>query len=103
MPPAAISRSSTYLPKICGNIPAIQGSAAALIWLLSGCSARATLEKVLALRVHQLTDCPIAEPAHLELSALGDFPTSNRTGESLPVSVVDAKLSFPAATLALEA
>ncbi|HEX7451770.1 MAG TPA: hypothetical protein VF294_05775, partial [Polyangiaceae bacterium] len=39
----------------------------------------------------------------MELSALGDFPTSNRTGESLPVNVVDAKLSFPVATLALEA
>jgi hypothetical protein len=39
----------------------------------------------------------------MELSALGDFATSNRTGESLPVSVADAKLSFPVATLALEA
>ncbi|HEX3853092.1 MAG TPA: hypothetical protein VHW01_19150 [Polyangiaceae bacterium] len=39
----------------------------------------------------------------MELSALGDFPTSNRTGESLPVSVANAKLSFPVATLALEA
>jgi hypothetical protein len=39
----------------------------------------------------------------MELSALGNFPTSNSTGESLPVSVADAKLSFPVATLALEA
>jgi hypothetical protein len=39
----------------------------------------------------------------MELSALGNFPTSNRTGESLPVTVADAKLSFPVATLALEA
>src|SRR5450755_2419818 len=103
MPPAAISRSSTYLPKICGNIPTVYGSAVAIIWLLSGCSAPTTPEKVLALRVHQLDDCPIAPPARMELSALGDFPTSNRTGESLPVNVVDAKLSFPVATVALEA
>ncbi len=58
---------------------------------------------MLTLRVHELTDCPITEPARMELSALGDFPTSNATGESLPVTVSDAKLSFPVATLALEA
>jgi hypothetical protein len=34
---------------------------------------------------------------------LGDFPTSNRTGESLSLAAQDIKLAFPSATLALEA
>jgi hypothetical protein len=39
----------------------------------------------------------------LDLSALGDFPTSNRTSESLSLGASDVQLGIPANTLALTA
>jgi hypothetical protein len=81
----------------------VHGSAAAILWLLSGCSGQRAREIALPLRVHQLQNRPVSEPALLDLAALGDFPTSNRTSESLSLSATDAKLDFPEATLALDA
>src|SRR4051794_5445569 len=103
MPPAAISRSSTYLPKICGNIASVHVSAAAAFWLLSGCSAPESAEIHRPLTVHSLASCPVPTPAQLDLSALGDFPTSNDATPTLSLSAQDVKLSFPERTLALAA
>src|SRR5260221_14545610 len=103
MPPAAISRSSTYLPKICGNIERVHVSAALILWLLSGCSAADGREIMVALSAHSLASCPIPGPARLDLAALGDFPVSNRTSESLAIDASGTTLGFPATTLALEA
>ena len=52
---------------------------------------------------HSLPSCPIPTPAQLQLDALGDFPTSNRTGESLSLTAQNAELTFPSDTLALQA
>src|SRR5450432_700249 len=103
MPPAAISRSSTYLPKICGNIERVHVSAALILWLLSGCSAPDDREIAVPLLAHTLADCPLPAPARLDLSALGDFPTTMRTSDSLPIDASGTRLGFPTNTLALEA
>src|SRR6478752_6651563 len=103
MPPAAISRSSTYLPKICGNIATVYVSAAAGFWLLSGCSAPEPREIVLPLTVHSLPSCPIPTPAQVDLAALGDFPTRNDTMKSLSLTAQGVRLGFPQSTLALAA
>ena len=39
----------------------------------------------------------------MDLSALGDFPVSNRTSESLAIDAAGTKLGFPSDTLAIEA
>src|SRR6187551_3601330 len=103
MPPAAISRSSTYLPKICGNIGTRYVSATAGFLLLSGCSTKVSREIELPLTVHSLASCPIPTPAELGMGALGDFPTSNSTVESLSLTAQKEKLTFPSDTLALAA
>ncbi|HYP98837.1 MAG TPA: hypothetical protein VER96_09190 [Polyangiaceae bacterium] len=103
MPPAAISRSSTYLPKICGNIATVYVSAAAALWLVFGCSAPEPSEILLPLTVHALESRPVPTPAQVDLSALGDFPTSNDTTPTVSLSAQDVRLGFPSATLALEA
>src|SRR5450432_785922 len=103
MPPAAISRSSTYLPKICGNIERVHVSAALILWLLSGCSAPDDREIAVPLLAHTLAGCPLSGPARLDLSALGDFPTTMRTSESLAIDAAGTKLGFPANTLAIDA
>ncbi len=103
MPPAAISRSSTYLPKICGNIRTAHASAALFLSLLSGCSAPNAREISVPLWSHTLASCPLPGPANLSLSALGDFPVSNRTSEYLSLDAAGTQLVFPSDTLALEA
>lgn len=52
---------------------------------------------------HSLSSCPLPGPASLSLSALGDFPISNRTSEYLSLDAAGTKLAFPESTLALEA
>ncbi len=52
---------------------------------------------------HQLPECPVTGQARLDLAALGEFPTSNRTSESLSLQSAGAELGIPAATLAVEA
>src|SRR6185369_4735326 len=103
MPPAAISRSSTYLPKICGNIATVYVSASAALWLLSGCAAPEPSEITLPLTVHALESRPVPTPAQVDLSALGDFPTSNDTTPTVSLTAQNVRLAFPSRTLALEA
>jgi hypothetical protein len=55
------------------------------------------------LAVHALGSCPIPTPARVELAALGEFPISNNTYESLSLTAQNAKLAFPAGTLAVQA
>ncbi|MEI9937038.1 MAG: hypothetical protein WDO69_07420 [Pseudomonadota bacterium] len=78
-------------------------SASAVFSLLSGCSAPETQEIVLPLTVHSLASCPVPTPAELQLGALGDFPTSNGTTSSLPLTAQNVRLEFPSDTLALQA
>src|SRR4051812_15351246 len=103
MPPAAISRSSTYFPKICGNIRTLYGSALAIFWLLSGCTEPPPHEIARPLAVHSLASCPVPTPAQLDLKALGDFPETPNTSEVLSLSAQNVKLGLPLSTLALEA
>ncbi len=58
---------------------------------------------MLPLAVHTLASCPIPTPAQLDMGALGDFPTSHDTVESLSLTAQNAKLTFPSDTLALQA
>ena len=53
--------------------------------------------------VHALSSCPVPTPARVELAALGEFPISNNTYESLSLTAQNARLAFPAGTRALEA
>jgi len=71
--------------------------------LLSGCSAPEPQEILLPLTVHSLESCPVPTPAQVDLSALGDFPTSNDTTPSLSLTAQNVRLSLPSDTLALEA
>ena len=53
--------------------------------------------------VHSLSSCPIPTPARVDLDALGDFPTTAQTSESLSLTAQNVKLGLPLDTLALEA
>ena len=55
------------------------------------------------LAVHALASCPVPTPAQVDLTALGDFPTSPNTSESLSFTAQHVKLGLPLDTLALEA
>jgi hypothetical protein len=91
------------LPKICGNIERVHVSAALIVWLLSGCSAPNGPEISVSLQAHSLASCPLPDPALLDLAALGDFPISTQTSETLSVDATGTKLSFPTGTLAVDA
>jgi hypothetical protein len=91
------------LPKICGNIASVHASAGLALLLLSGCSAPEPQEILLPLTVHSLDSCPIPTPARVDLSALGDFPTSNDTTPTVSLTAQNVRLGFPSETLALEA
>gem|GEM_PF-961339 len=78
-------------------------SAALIVWLLSGCSAPNGPEITVPLQAHALESCPSPDPALLDLAALGDFPITMQTSESLSLDASGTKLGFPASTLALEA
>jgi hypothetical protein len=91
------------LPKICGNIPTVYVSASAAFWLLSGCAAPEPSEILLPLTVHALESRPVPTPAQVDLSALGDFPTSNDTTPTVSLTAQNVRLGFPNDTLALEA
>jgi hypothetical protein len=102
MPPAPISRSSTYFPKIWGNIA--RGVAA--FWLSLGSVACGASEPELVthtLRVYSLPGCAASGGAELELTAFGPFSPSNTTAEVLPLAAVDQALPFPARTRAIGA
>jgi hypothetical protein len=91
------------LPKICGNIATVYVSAGAAFWLLSGCAAPDPSETSLPLTVHALDSRPVPTPAQVDLSALGDFPTSNDTTPTVSLTAQNVRLGFPSNTLALEA
>src|SRR3970040_484885 len=110
MPPAAISRSSTYLPKICGNIAPAQRSSIWLFPLFLGCSEPEPIDKTLIVRVHELPSCPLPRtaqnellPLTIELHALGDFGATNQTAEFLRLDQRGQTLPFPAGTRAIAA
>ena len=94
MPPAAISRSSTYLPKICGNMRVCYRTLAAASALRAGCDSAA--ERV-AIVAHYVPACAPAvgnAPTQLELIALGDFDRSNES-----VAILSSAASLQALTL----
>ncbi|MET0790806.1 MAG: hypothetical protein ABW061_04740, partial [Polyangiaceae bacterium] len=74
-----------------------------ILWLLSGCSAPAPREIARPLLVHTLASCPLPTPAQLDLKALGDFPATPNTSETLSFSAENVRLGLPLDTLALEA
>ena len=53
--------------------------------------------------MHSLASCPVPTPAQVDLRALGDFPTSNDTTLTLPLTAQNVRLGFPSSTLALQA
>jgi hypothetical protein len=55
------------------------------------------------LTVHALESRPVPTPAQVDLSALGDFPTSNDTTPTVSLTAQNVRLGFPSNTLALEA
>jgi hypothetical protein len=55
------------------------------------------------LTVHALESRPVPTPAQVDLSALGDFPTSNDTTPTVSLTAQNVRLGFPSDTLALEA
>src|SRR3972149_5136914 len=57
MPPPAISRSSTYLPKIWGNIALGNGSALLAALLFCACSADPEPDRTRSVRVHLSAHC----------------------------------------------
>lgn len=109
MPPAAISRSSTYFPKICGNIAAKYRSAFSLSLLAAAASCSDPAARVTTVNIgaHELPGYPVPNrgpqdpsPFRLTLTALGDFPKSNfdletelaldDTGQPLPFNTATA-------------
>lgn len=104
MPPAAISRSSMYLPKICGNMGRSKVSAKALAVLLAGCARDPIAGPEIAIVAHPLERCKLPdEQAQLELNALGDFDASERTSDFVTSDQPGAALAFPPETLAVSA
>src|SRR6186713_1668777 len=104
MPPAAISRSNMYLPKIWGNMGRWYVSAKAALLLLAACSPDPIPGPEVAIVAHQLDRCKLPdEQAQLELSALGDFDASERTSDFVTSDQAGAALAFPPDTLAVSA
>jgi hypothetical protein len=114
MPPAAISRSSTYFPKICGNIAAKYRSAFPAFLLATGavgCSDPAPSVTTVEVGAHELAACPLPDrgpedpsPFRLTLMALGDFPASGFDVET-DIGLHDAgrSLAFDPATVGVDA
>src|SRR5688572_24300466 len=104
MPPAAISRSNMYLPKICGNMGQSKVSAKAAALLLAACTPDPIPGPEIAIVAHPLERCKLPdEQAQLELNALGDFDASERTSDFVTSDQAGAALAFPPGTLAVSA
>src|SRR3954467_1117854 len=112
MPPAAISRSSTYFPKICGNIGARYPSAFFCAVLNSaGCSEPSTPVTTVSVTAHELAGCKIPDrgptdpsPFRLTLTALGPFPASRAGVARDPgLRASGHALSFNSATIGVDA
>src|SRR5690349_17555560 len=103
MPPDASSRSSTYLPKIWGNIPALYATASAAFLPAAGCDS-AGAERI-EISAHYVPACaPAAQsaPAQLELIALGDFDRTNDSVLILGSDAARAGVALPEGTRAVE-
>src|SRR5687768_4227450 len=99
MPPVPISRSSTYLPKIWGNIAFFGLALAAAL----GCGPEEPELVTRTIRVYSLPGCPAPEGADLHFEALGQFPATNSTAEDLPIAGAGRELRFPLGTRAVTA
>ncbi|HEY3496379.1 MAG TPA: hypothetical protein VGK73_16885, partial [Polyangiaceae bacterium] len=104
MPPAAISRSSTYFPKICGNIPNEEGSALSAALLLTlGLFSCGPLDPVVTevpVRSHEFAtaDCRISRDSgtalSLELAALGPFRPGAADSKIVKLNATNEPLGF---------
>jgi hypothetical protein len=106
MPPAAISRSSTYFPKICGNIANLERSAlpAALLGALifGGCAPLEPVVIEVPVQANLLDSCPESDGGlTLSLTALGPFRAAPAQNVTLDAS--GSALGFPAETQGVEA
>src|SRR5262245_39084745 len=103
MPPDASSRSSTYLPKICGNMPRSHATVPAALALLTACgNPAASRVEIAAHYVPACAPAPEAAPSRLELSALGDFEPSNASVAILRSDAQSQTLVLPEGTSAVE-
>lgn len=112
MPPAASSRSSTYFPKICGNIAARYRSAFSGLALTTlACTEPSASVTTVSVDAHELSACPVPHrgpndpsPFRLSLTALGPFPASGFDVErQLDLDATGAPLSFNPATVGVDA
>jgi hypothetical protein len=112
MPPAAISRSSTYFPKICGNIAAYHRSAFLAALLAFGCRAEEAPVTTVVVGAHELSGCrlpPSGQSVTLTLTALGPFALTSACGPercdvvSVPLRSGGQPLGFPAETAGVDA
>lgn len=105
MPPRAISRSSTNLPKTCGNIARRHLSATAAALALLACGSEQT-GRTLELAAHYPELCPpdgsTSGSRTLELRALGDFDPSNATVAFIDEDARGQELALPHQTRAIE-
>jgi hypothetical protein len=102
MPPAAISRSSTYLAKIRGSICSCWPAAAATLALLAGCDTEPDRVAIVAHYVPACAPAPDSAPEQLELIALGDFDRSNDSVSILSSGAALQTLALPEDTRAVE-
>jgi hypothetical protein len=112
MPPAAISRSSTYFPKICGNIAACQRSAFLVLSLCLACRAEEAAVSTVIVGAHELSGCPLppsSQRVTLTLTALGPFSLASSCGSercdvaSVPLRGGGQPLGFPSETAGVDA
>lgn len=112
MPPAAISRSSTYFPKICGNIAALYRSAFFISLLGFGCRAEDPVVTTIVVGAHELPGCPLppsSQRVTLTLTALGPFALESSCGPyrcdvaSVPLRGGGQTLGFPPTTAGVDA
>ncbi|HWP05192.1 MAG TPA: hypothetical protein VNN72_05595, partial [Polyangiaceae bacterium] len=113
MPPAAISRSSTYFPKICGNIAPLQRSAFRAFLPLFACLACGTPDArvtTLGIATHELGGpCAVSDAGgsadySLSLTALGPFPArGSDLATNVPLDASGWELGFDARTIGVDA
>jgi hypothetical protein len=111
MPPAAISRSSTYFPKICGNIANQERSAllGALLASLSSfaCGPGDPSITSVSIRAHELSHCEIPRQGDanytLALTALGPFRAGPSDTQNVNLFGGDTALRFSPETHGVEA
>jgi hypothetical protein len=102
MPPEAISRSSTYFPKIWGNTRFTYRTALLGIWLGTGCTTPPPELVPRTIRAHWMPGCtPDTTTGKLDLDALGDFDPSPQTHVVVGVADPDKTVGIPDSTRSL--